>query len=376
MAINLINVITQLLGSGDTFSKLGSVIGLTPDQTKSAVSAAAPAILAGIVSMVQKPKGRDQLATAVRDQDPGLLDNLGAMLSGGQEKSFLEQGTGLLGSLFGQNTLGTLAGAVGKFTGLNQGSSTSLLGALAPVVLGTLGREQRKQELDADGLMHLLNDQKDSISSALPSDLAKELGSTGLLSGIPGLLDEGSNTVARAARSAEAASYAATSAGDQSSGGGSLLRWIIGLAILAAILWAAYQFLMGGNTQDAMERVGDSATQIEESARNLIVGDVNIGESVTGALDSATQAFSGISDAASAEAALPQLNDVMSELDRLNGLAGQLPAAGQSALADLINSALPQLESLVARASDIPGVGAIIRPTAEALLAQLRSLAS
>jgi hypothetical protein len=66
----------------------------------------------------------------------------------------------------------------------------------------------------------------------------------------------------------------------------------------------------------------------------------------------------------------------MSELDRLNGLAGQLPAAGQSALADLINSALPQLESLVARASDIPGVGAIIRPTAEALLAQLRSLAS
>ncbi len=376
MAINLISVITQLLGSSDTLSKLGSVIGLTPDQTKSAVSAAAPAILAGLVSMVQKPKGRDQLAAAVRDQDPGLLDNLGAMLSGGQQKSFLEQGTGLLGSLFGQSTLGTLAGAIGKFTGLNQGSSTSLLGALAPVVVGTLGREQRKQELDADGLMRLLNDQKDSISSALPSDLAKELGSTGLLSGIPGLLGEGSNTVARAARSAEAASYAATSASDRSSGGGSLLRWIIGLAILAAILWAAYQFLMGGNTQDAMERVGDSATQIEESARNLIVGDVNLGESVTGALDSATQAFSSISDAASAEAALPQLNDVLSQLDRLNGLAGQLPAAGQSALADLVNSALPQLESLIARVSDIPGVGAVIRPTAEALLAQLRSLAS
>lgn len=340
------------------------------------MSAAAPAILAGLVSMVQKPKGRDQLATAVRDQDPGLLDNLGAMLSGGQEKSFLEQGTGLLGSLFGQSTLGTLAGAIGKFTGLNQGSSTSLLGALAPVVVGALGQEQRKQELDADGLMRLLNDQKDSISSALPSDLAKELGSTGLLSGIPGLLDEGSNTVARAARSADAASYAATSASDQSSGGGSLLRWIIGLAILAAIVWAAYQFLMGGNTQDAMERVGDSATQIEESARNLIVGDVNLGESVTGALDSATRAFSGISDAASAEAALPQLNDVLSQLDSLNGLAGQLPAAGQSALADLVNSALPQLESLIARASDIPGVGAVIRPTAEALLAQLRSLAS
>jgi len=369
MPTNLISIIGQLLGSGDTISKIASLVGLTPDRTQSTIGVAAPAILAGLLGMGQQPSGRDKLVAAVRDQDPSLLDNLGAMLGGGKEKSLIETGTGLLGSLLGQSSLGTLTGAIGKFAGLNQGSSSSLLGLLAPVVLGAIGREQKKQDLDADGLMRMLNDQKDSIANALPADLAKELGPSGLLSSVSDQLGATADTVARAGAST------AHAAREQASSSGGLLRWIIGLAILAAILWAAYHFLMGGKAPDAVERATGAATQIGESAKTLLVGDVDVGNEVTGVLDSVTKAFSGISDAASAEAALPALNEATSQLDQLGGLVGQLPAEGRSALAAMINNALPELESLAAKAMDLPGVGGAIKPTVDALMAQLRALA-
>jgi hypothetical protein len=151
-------------------------------------------------------------------------------------------------------------------------------------------------------------------------------------------------------------------------------RWIIGLAILVAILWAAYQFLMGGKATDMVERTTGTATQISKSAQNLLVGDVNVGNEVTAVLDSVTEAFSGISDATSAEAALPTLNEAAASLDNLSSLAAQLPVEGRSALAAMINSAMPQLGSLAAKAMDLPGVGGVIKPTVDALMAQLRAL--
>lgn len=204
MAANLMWVLEQSLGSNEVLSRIGSLIGLSPEKAKSAVGAAVPAILAALVSLVQKPAGRDQLATAVRNHDPGVLDNLSGMLGGGRETGLISEGSSALSSLLGQGTLGSLAGALGRFAGLNQGSATSLLGALAPVVLGALGREQRTQNLDAQGLAGMLNDQKDSIADALPTGLAGELGSTGLLDGIADRLSAGASTTAEAARTARA----------------------------------------------------------------------------------------------------------------------------------------------------------------------------
>ena len=75
MAANLIGLLEQLIGSSDVLSRLGSLIGLSPDKTKTAIGAAVPALLAALVSLVQKPEGRDQLAATVRNQDPGVLDD-------------------------------------------------------------------------------------------------------------------------------------------------------------------------------------------------------------------------------------------------------------------------------------------------------------
>jgi hypothetical protein len=382
MAVNLIGLLEQLLGSNEVLSRLGSLIGLSPDRTKTAVGAAVPAILAALVGLVQKPTGRDQLATAVRNQDPGVLDNLSAMLSGGREKPLIDSGSSLLTSLFGEGQVGSLAGAIGRFAGVNQGSATSLLGALAPVVMGALGREQRAQGLDAQGLADMLNDQKDSIAHALPSGLASELGSTGLLAGISDRLGEGVSTTAQAAGTARAeaartasvaastAGSAATAARQRTSGGGSWLRWLIGLLVLLLLIWLAWQYLFRDRMEEAVAPTTAPATQ------NLQVGDVNLGQEVTSVFENATTALNGVTDAASAEAALPRLTEIDDRLGELGGLAGQLPAEGKTALAALINGALPDLEALIAKVSEIPGVGAVIKPTADALVAKLRAMAA
>jgi hypothetical protein len=391
MAANLIGMLEQVLGSSEVLSRIGSLIGLSPEKTKTAIGAAVPGILAALVGLVQKPAGRDQVATAVRNQDPGVLDNLSGTLSGRGQNALIDSGTNLLTSLFGEGKVGGLSGAIGRFAGLNQGSATSLLGALAPVVLGALGREQRTQNLDAQGLAGMLNAQKDSIANALPAGLASELGSTGLLEGIADRLGQGVITTAQAARTAGAdaarradaatstaagtAGSAATAARQRTSGGGSWLRWLIGLIVLLVLIWLAWQYLFRDRMEEAVAPTTPPAT-VGEPAQNLVVGDVNLGQEVTGAVENATAALNDVTDAASAEAALPRLSEIDANLDRFGGLVGQLPAEGKSALAALINGALPELEALIAKVSETPGVGDVIRPAANALVEKLKAMAA
>ncbi|HEX2478327.1 MAG TPA: DUF937 domain-containing protein [Geminicoccaceae bacterium] len=386
--MNLVALIEQWLGSNEVATRLGALVGLSPESTRTAIRAAVPAILAALVSQAQRPAGRDQLAAAVRNQDPGVLDTLSATLSGGRERSLVDSGSSVLTSLLGGSKVDGLSGAIARFAGLNQGSATSLLGALAPVVLGALGREQRAQGLDAQGLANLLNDQKGNIAQALPAGLTSELGSTGLLDGITDRLGEGVSTTARAAR-AEAArtasvatpttagsTYAPATARQSTSGGGSWLRWLLGLLLLALLAWLAWQYLLRDRVEEEAVAPTTPPATVGEPAQNLVVDDVNIGQEVTNVFENATAALNGVTDAASAEAALPKLNEIGANLDRLGGLAGRLPAEGQSALAAVINGALPELEALIARVSDLPGVGDIIRPVANGLVEKLKAMAA
>jgi hypothetical protein len=371
MAQNLIDLLERLLGSNDVLSRLGALVGLSPENTKGVIGAAVPAILAALVGVAQRPEGRDRLAAAVQGQDTSMLDNLAGALSGGREQSLTDSGRSLLGSLLGGGgKVDGLAGAIGKACGINQGSAGSLLGALAPVVLGALGREQRAQGLDAQGLGRLLTSQKDSIVQALPAGLASALGPTGLLDGVADRVGQAASTAAGAARATAApatrpAGVTATPAPQP--GSSSLLRWIIGIAVLLALIWAAYHFLFRG------EPVRE-ATEGGAPAANLMVGDVNVGQQVTDVFNNATAALNGVTDAASAEAAVPKLNGINDSLTNLGGLVNQLPAEGKTALAALVSGQLPNLEALIAKVTALPGVGDIIKPITDTMLERLRAL--
>src|SRR5262249_37343565 len=119
-------------------------------------------------------------SNVLQQQPSGMMDNLRGLVSGSDQRSVTETGTGVLSSLFGGSVLDTLAGTIGKYAGLGEGTSKSLLGLLGPVVLGGVAQQQRQAGLDANGLSNFLASQKDNITSAMPPGFGKMLSGTGL----------------------------------------------------------------------------------------------------------------------------------------------------------------------------------------------------
>src|SRR5262249_56383895 len=147
--------------------------------------AAVPALLAGLGSVAAKPGGAQSLADAVKQQS-GVLDSFASMIGGGGQSSLLEKGSQMLTSLLGSGDQTPLARAVGTVAGLGQGASGSLLGMLAPVVMGIIGRLQGARGIDAGSIASLLSSQKDNIAAALPSGLGNLLGCKVLLDSLGG----------------------------------------------------------------------------------------------------------------------------------------------------------------------------------------------
>jgi len=62
------------------------------------------------------------------------------------------------------------------------------------------------------------------------------------------------------------------------------------------------------------------------------------------------------------------------QIDKVDGLVGQLSAEQRKALAGLVNPLMPSLNQLFDKVLAIPGVSEVLKPTIEALRAKLAVL--
>ena len=62
------------------------------------------------------------------------------------------------------------------------------------------------------------------------------------------------------------------------------------------------------------------------AVQSLVVGGLDIGKQVTDSISSLRTTLGGITDAASAQAALPKLQEVTTQIDKVDGMIGQLSA--------------------------------------------------
>lgn len=240
MSDNIASTISRFL-TPELIGKLASASGLDRGMAQRAVDASVPTILSGLTDLVSKPGGARQLADAVAEQPAGILSNLSNML--GSSAQLADKGAGLLSSLLGGGMLGTLASTVGRFLGIGEGSTRTLMGLLTPVILGVLGREQRAAGLEASGLARMLTTQKDQITAGMPSGLSDLLGSARRL-------HEGSDNARPETRTYDApqAAYSyprSTTAGTQrmvsepkeTTFGTTWPYWVLPLLALAGLLW-------------------------------------------------------------------------------------------------------------------------------------------
>ena len=139
MAVNLVSLIMQFL-TPDMIGRVASALGLDRTNTQTAIGAAVPGLLAGLSGVATQPGGAQKLVDAVRQQT-GALGSFANMIGASGQSSLIEKGSQILSSLLGGRDQAAPAGAVGKYAGLGQGASGSLLGMLAPVVMGTIGQQ-------------------------------------------------------------------------------------------------------------------------------------------------------------------------------------------------------------------------------------------
>ena len=261
MATNLVSSVMQCL-TPDLVAKIARTLGIDPDLAQKVVAAAVPAILASFGGLAAKPTGAQQLSNALEQQHPDMLAHITDAIGGSDQRAIADTGSGLLSSLLGGGGLNALVSAVSTHAGVDQNSGKSILGLLAPMVVGALGQQQRSDGLDADGIADLLSSQKDQIAAAMPSGLANMLGARGMLGAVDGGLRRGAESAAAATGSAtaaarrvagatgDAAGRAAGAASDAAANAGQVAYaaaraprtptwpfWILGLVVLGGIGW-------------------------------------------------------------------------------------------------------------------------------------------
>jgi hypothetical protein len=354
--MNIVSLIMQFLAPA-IINKMAGAAGLNSSIATKVLGAAVPAILGGIIGKASQPGGASILGDLLGKQDPGLLGKLGDMIGGADQSRIVDQGQSALGSLLGGGGLGALTGALGKFTGAGESQTKSLLGMVAPAVLGTLGQQQKAAGLDASGLANMLMGQKDNVAAAMPPEFAKLLGGSGLLDGIQ------SNLNAAASRPS-----APTPPPMQVPPAPSFnwIPWIVGIAA-AAVLWLGV-FGGGGSKPTA------PTTAIVPPAQKILAGNVDVGSQLAGVFDILKTQAGGIKDVASAQAALPRLQDAAKTLDSVNGLTGALGAEAKKQLASYVAGQIPVIGPVLQNALKIPGVAAILQPVIDQITARLTGL--
>ena len=320
--------------------------------------------MAAFNDVATQPGGAQKLADAARQQT-GSFGNLARVLAAGDQSSLLDKGSQLLSSLVSGQNQNALIGAITKFTGLGQGASGSLLGMLAPIVMGTIGKHQSAAgALDTNGMANLFASQKDNIAAALPSGFGSLLSGTGLLNSLG---DAARTATARGSEATRAATSAARAVGETSqrvasraAASSNWLYWLVPIAAAAALL-----------LYFAVRPTEQVVQQGMNQAQNLAVGGIDVGKQISSSIASARTTLDGVSDVASAQAALPKLQEVTAQIAKTGGEVGQLTAEQRKAIAAVINPLMPAVNQVCDKVLAIPGVAEVLKPSVDTLKARL-----
>ena len=361
--MNITDLITSQLMSPDVLGKLSGLIGANESQTKTATSAAVPALLNVFGKMASTNSGADQLAKAMGGLDLGMLGNLAGALGGSQASGLGSMGGSLLTSLLGGgNNLSSLVGTIASFAGMQPGIMKTLLTYLAPMVLGMVAK-QFTGKPDASSVSRLFSEQSNNIRGALPKGLS--LGDFGSASGRP----------------SEPARHGGHSPEPQSAG---LPGWLLPLLALGALglgwyIWnqnqpkdevaiAQVERKVGRVTETVTEVVERKGKEMMDTVVDQISIDpkfleaIRVGKNATELFGGLTSVLKGVTNEETARLAVPELEKLAPMLTSLEEEAGKLPVEEKPAFTDFIGKNLGLLSKMIDTVMALPGVKGLLGP--------------
>lgn len=175
MPDSLLAMLSQQIDD-QTVRSIGGQLGVDQETAGTAISAALPVLMGALARNSQSEGGAGALAGALdRDHDGSVLDDLGSFL--GQGSQARSMGEAILGHVLGGGQQRSAEQAIGRSAGLDAGQVGRLLALLAPIVMGFLGQQKRRQGLDEGGLSSMLGSERRRIEEAHPGrgDLVSQI---------------------------------------------------------------------------------------------------------------------------------------------------------------------------------------------------------
>jgi hypothetical protein len=165
------NAITQIITqqlSGNASRMIAQKFGISETTANTAVQIGVPLILAALARNASQPQEAENLHQAVaQDHDGSIFDNLTGYLQNPQSAN----GAGILGHVFG-NQAPAIESNLAQATGMDPNAAGGIMETLAPLVMGSLGKAQQQNELDASGLANLLNGQQQEAQANAPDAMS------------------------------------------------------------------------------------------------------------------------------------------------------------------------------------------------------------
>ena len=439
MSVNILEMVKGAV-SDQVMGQIGGLLGQNDvKKTSSMFETATQSILGGLMKKASTQQGSQDVFRAVQNHDDGVLDKLGDLLGGGgREADLMKSGGGIMDMVFGKSQSGML-GTIGKFLGLNDSMMGKLMQMAAPIVMGVIGRHVKNKALDAVGLGSLLGNQKSFLSSSMPSGLTSSLGFSDMFGGAAdavkgagsavagagsaaaGAVGNAGSAVAGAAGNAgravtgaagnaagavtgaagDAGRAVSGAAGDAVGAGGSILKFLFPLVLLAALCYLAWTFIAGGGVDKVGDMAGDAAGAVagaadgvtdaaggvvggvtgaagdmagkmKDAAGNVMnIGDVDWGgfdmQGLSGQFDGITDGFQNVT-AENAGGLASKIQGLTGSIDGM-GL-GNLTGTAQTASQGFIGQFIQKITDSLGGITD-GGILATLKPAVDALIEKL-----
>lgn len=127
------------------------------NKTQDVLTMALPVLMAAMKRNASTPQGAEGLLNAINSKhDGGILDNLGGLFGGGVDANVLDDGSKILGHVLGGKQQ-HVQNALSQKSGIDAGSVAQILKVAAPILMGVLGNQAKKQNVSnpsgLDGLL-------------------------------------------------------------------------------------------------------------------------------------------------------------------------------------------------------------------------------
>jgi hypothetical protein len=244
-----------------------------------------------------------------------------------------------------------------KLLGFNDKTITSLLGYLAPIVLGVVGKQAKAAGgFDPGVLTDLLKGQSNFLGNALPTELKGAMGLADMLGG----------------KATEAARTATSAATQAAQAGGNPLSWLLPLILLAALGYLGYFFF---NQKPAEKKDVPAAASGDKKVELPSLDKIDLTElkkTLTGTFEGLTGTLEGITDVDTAKGAISKIEDAAKAYAGLG--IDKLPDAAKTGLVPFLKPYITKITELLEKAYLIPGVKDVVEPAIGPMLKTVSGL--